>query len=75
MMRLPEKIRRGLEKTVREMMLREDVYGIGSFGSWRRGDAAPTSDIDLLIIVKSNLPHQYVENHSQRFNDGFRVYP
>lgn len=61
MMRLPEKIRRGLEKTVKEMMLREDVYGIGLFGSWSRGDATPTSDIDLLIIVKSNLPHEYVE--------------
>ncbi|MBX5320880.1 MAG: nucleotidyltransferase domain-containing protein [Candidatus Bathyarchaeota archaeon] len=61
MMRLPEKIRRVLEKTVKEMMLREDVYGLGLFGSWSRGDATPTSDIDLLVIAKDNFPHEYVE--------------
>lgn len=61
MMRLPEKIRRILEKTVKEMMLREDVYGLGLFGSWSRGDATPTSDIDLLVVAKGNFPHEYVE--------------
>lgn len=26
------------------------------FGSWARGGAGPTSDLDLLVIMKTNLP-------------------
>lgn len=54
-MRLPEKIRRVLEKIVREMASKEDVYGIGLFGSWSRGDATTASDVDLLILMKSDI--------------------
>lgn len=61
MMRLPEKIRRTLEKIVKEMASKEDIYGIGLFGSWSRGDAATTSDIDLLILTKSDIPDEYIE--------------
>lgn len=60
-MRLPEKIRRVLEKTVREMMTKEDVYGLALFGSWSRGDATEVSDVDLLVLTQSGIPDEYVE--------------
>lgn len=61
MIKLPEKIRRTLERIVAELRIRENIYGIGLFGSWSRGDASSSSDIDLFILDKSNLPHEYVE--------------
>jgi len=60
-MRLPEKIRRVLEKTIREMMTKEDVYGLALFGSWSRGDATEVSDVDLLVLTQSGIPDEYVE--------------
>jgi predicted nucleotidyltransferase len=61
MIKLPEKIRRTLEKIVKEMRVRENIYGVGLFGSWSRGDATPSSDVDLLIIERGNINHEYVE--------------
>ncbi len=61
MMQLPEKLRRNLEKIVKEMMLKEDVYGVALFGSWSRYDAESTSDIDLLIVKESDMAEEYVE--------------
>jgi predicted nucleotidyltransferase len=61
MIKLPEKIRRTLERIVAELRVRENIYGIGLYGSWSRGDAAPSSDVDLFLLDKSNLPHEYVE--------------
>jgi len=58
---LPEKLRRTLEKIVAEMRVAENVYGIGLFGSWSRGDATTSSDIDLLILDKGNFDYEYVE--------------
>jgi predicted nucleotidyltransferase len=58
---LPEKLRRTLEKIVAEMRVAENVYGIGLFGSWSRGDATTSSDIDLLILDKGNFNYEYVE--------------
>jgi hypothetical protein len=58
---LPEKIRRTLEKLVSEMRVKEDVYGVGLFGSWSRGDATPFSDVDLFILNKGNFPGEYIE--------------
>ncbi|MCK4482337.1 nucleotidyltransferase domain-containing protein, partial [Candidatus Bathyarchaeota archaeon] len=60
-MELPEKIRRTLEKIVREMRIQENIYGVGLFGSRSRGDAAESSDIDLLILDKGNFNHEFVE--------------
>jgi len=60
-LKLPEKIRRTLEKTVAEMRVRENIYGIGLFGSWSRGEASASSDVDLLILDKSNFNYEYVE--------------
>lgn len=58
---LPEKIRRVLEKIVKEMRVKENVYGIGLFGSWSRSDADESSDVDLLIIDSGSFDHEYVE--------------
>jgi predicted nucleotidyltransferase len=58
---LPEKVRRALEKLVAEMRVKENVYGIGLFGSWSRGDATTSSDVDLLILDKGNFRYEYVE--------------
>jgi len=58
---LPEKIRRTLEKIVKEMRIKENVYGIGLFGSWSRDEATPTSDVDLFILDKNSFNHEYVE--------------
>ncbi|MBS7646881.1 nucleotidyltransferase domain-containing protein [Candidatus Bathyarchaeota archaeon] len=61
MIKLPEKIRRTLEKIVKEMTVKENVYGLGMFGSWSRGDSTSTSDVDLLILTKSSIPDECVE--------------
>jgi len=58
---LPEKIRRTLEKLVTEMRIKENVYGISLFGSWSRNDATASSDVDLMILDKSDLNYEYVE--------------
>ncbi|UCF58822.1 MAG: nucleotidyltransferase domain-containing protein [Candidatus Bathyarchaeota archaeon] len=59
--RLPEKIRRTLEKLVQKLREQETVSGIGLFGSWSRGDADPSSDVDLLIIDERNFNYEYVD--------------
>ncbi|MGB9676274.1 MAG: nucleotidyltransferase family protein [Candidatus Bathyarchaeales archaeon] len=61
MIRLPEKIRRTLDKIVGELRTTENIYGVGLFGSWSRNDAASSSDVDLLILEKSNSNYEYVE--------------
>lgn len=61
MITLPEKLRRTLERIVKELRVRDDVYGIGLFGSWSRGDAAASSDVDLFIVDKASFSYEYVE--------------
>ncbi len=61
MIRLPEKIRRTLEKIVKEMRIKEDIYGVGLFASWSRGDATKSSDVDLFVLDKGNFDHEFVE--------------
>ncbi len=61
MVRLPEKIRRTLEKIVKEMRIKEDIYGVGLFASWSRGDATKSSDVDVLVLDKGNFDHEFVE--------------
>jgi predicted nucleotidyltransferase len=58
---LPEKIRRTLEKLVAEMRIKENVYGIVLFGSWSRGDATTSSDVDLMILDRGDFNTEYVE--------------
>jgi len=61
MIKLPEKIRRTLEKIVKEMRIKEDIYGVGLFASWSRGDATKSSDVDLLVLDKGKFNHEFVE--------------
>jgi predicted nucleotidyltransferase len=58
---LPEKLRKTLERTVKELSVKDNVYGIGLFGSWSRGYATSSSDIDLLILDKAGFAYEYVE--------------
>lgn len=60
-MKLPEKTRRTLKKAVDDLSRRENVYGIGLFGSWSRDEATPSSDVDLFLLDKGNFNHEYVE--------------
>jgi hypothetical protein len=59
--RLPDKMRRTLTRIVNQQKTKENVYGIGLFGSWSRGDADASSDIDLFILDKGNFAWEYVE--------------
>ena len=61
MITLPEKLRKALERTVKELAAKKNVYGVGLFGSWSRGDAAASSDIDLFILDKDDFAYEYVE--------------
>lgn len=61
MIKLPEKTRRTLEKIVKEMRIKENVYGVGLFASWSRGDATKSSDVDLLVLDKGDFNHEFVE--------------
>jgi predicted nucleotidyltransferase len=65
-MQLPEKIRRPLEKLVKNLQTRETISGIGLFGSWSRGDADPSSsDVDLLIVDNQPFEYEYTERVEQ----------
>lgn len=61
MIRLPDNIRRTLARIVNQQKIKENVYGIGLFGSWSRGDADSSSDVDLFIFDKSDFVWEYVE--------------
>lgn len=43
------------------MQSKPNIYGIGLFGSWTRGDAVTSSDVDLFILDKAGFDHEYVE--------------
>jgi len=58
---LPEKLRNALERTVKELAAKENVYGVGLFGSWSRGDAETSSDVDLFILDRDDFAYEYVE--------------
>jgi len=64
-MKLPEKIRWTLNRIVKKMRTDENVYGIGLFGSWSRGDAANTSDVDLLVLDADNVGFEYTERKEE----------
>jgi predicted nucleotidyltransferase len=66
--RLPENLRKALEKTVKALAAKRNVYGVGLFGSWSRGDAAGSSDVDLFILDNEDFGYEYVERVEQ---DGY----
>jgi len=59
--RLPDKLRLVLEKVVRNLSRRKKVSGVSLFGSWSRGDAAMSSDVDLLVLDGRNFKYEYVD--------------
>jgi predicted nucleotidyltransferase len=61
MIRLPEKVRHAVDKIVRNLKARESIRSVSLFGSWSRGDAEPSSDVDLLIADNQPLDNEYVE--------------
>ncbi|MEM2969775.1 MAG: nucleotidyltransferase domain-containing protein [Candidatus Bathyarchaeia archaeon] len=61
MERLPEDFRNVLEKLLIDLKARESIVGIGLFGSWSRGDASLTSDVDLLVIEGRDFDYEYTE--------------
>jgi predicted nucleotidyltransferase len=68
MSRLPEKMRKTLERVVNELKAKANVYGVGLFGSWSRSDATESSDVDLFVLSKSDFDYEYVERlHSGGF--------
>lgn len=61
MERLPENSREVLEGLLKDLESRESVAGVGLFGSWSRGDASLSSDVDLFIVDGRDLSYEYVE--------------
>jgi len=59
--RLPENIRGILSSLVEDLKSRRSVISIGLFGSWSRGEATSSSDVDLLIVDGRNLGYEYME--------------
>jgi len=60
-MHLPEKVRGTLERLVKNIKNNENISAVALFGSWSRGDATSSSDVDLLVIDKSNEKDEYIE--------------
>jgi len=44
-----------------DLKSRGSVISIGLFGSWSRGEATLSSDVDLLVVDGRNLDYEYVE--------------
>ncbi len=61
MIRLPENMRRTLERVVTDLKGKKSVYGVGLFGSWSRGEGTQSSDVDLLLLDEDGLKDEYVE--------------
>lgn len=37
-------------------LLGDQLLGLVAFGSWSRGEAGPSSDVDVLIVIETNRP-------------------
>jgi predicted nucleotidyltransferase len=61
MVQLSEKMRRTLERLLNGLQRGVNVCGVGLFGSWSRGDAVASSDVDLFILDGRDLGYEYVE--------------
>ncbi|HXX87578.1 MAG TPA: nucleotidyltransferase domain-containing protein, partial [Candidatus Acidoferrum sp.] len=59
--RLPEKMRRTLERLVNELKGRANISGVGLFGSWSRGDSVQSSDVDLFVLNKTDTDYEHIE--------------
>ncbi len=61
MVTLPKRISNVLDDLIRDLRSRESICGVGLFGSWSRGDAVLSSDVDLLIVDSKDFNYEYVE--------------
>jgi predicted nucleotidyltransferase len=61
LVRLPGRILNPIEKLAKELSLKATIMGVGLFGSWSRGDAAPSSDVDLIVVDRRRIKNEYVE--------------
>jgi predicted nucleotidyltransferase len=59
--KLPESSRSILERLLEDLKSRESIFGVGLFGSWSRGDASLSSDVDILIVDGKDFEYEYVE--------------
>jgi len=59
--RLPDNSREIVEGLLKDLESRDSVLGVGLFGSWSRGDASLSSDVDLLIVDGRELSYEYIE--------------
>ena len=60
-MSVPSELRSVLEPFIEDLKARETISGIGLFGSWGRGEAVSSSDVDLLIVEDEDFDYEYVE--------------
>ena len=61
MVKLPKRISGVLDTLIKDLRSRESISGVGLFGSWSRGDAVISSDVDLLIVDRREFEYEYVE--------------
>ncbi|MCS7120713.1 MAG: nucleotidyltransferase domain-containing protein [Nitrososphaerota archaeon] len=57
----PEKVGSVIQELLDDLKARDSISGVCLFGSWSRGEAVSSSDIDLLIVDSRNLGYEYVE--------------
>jgi len=56
-----EKVSAIIGDLLEDLKSRESISGVCLFGSWGRGDAVSSSDIDLLIVDSRDINYEYVE--------------
>ncbi len=56
-----------VESFLKELETNEDIRGLLIFGSYARGDQRPTSDVDVLAIVKEDAWRDVEERDGQMF--------
>jgi len=61
LVRLPKRISSVLDTLIKDLRSRESISGVGLFGSWSRGDAVLSSDVDLLIVDRRDFEYEYTE--------------
>jgi len=61
LVKLSEEMRNTLNVLVEDLKSQEAIIGIGLFGSWSRGDAVESSDVDLFVVDKRDFDYEYTE--------------
>ncbi|MFB0504680.1 MAG: nucleotidyltransferase domain-containing protein, partial [Candidatus Bathyarchaeia archaeon] len=61
MAKLPDAMQSTLDSLVEDLKSQEAITGVALFGSWSRGDAVESSDVDLLIVDKRDFEYEYTE--------------